>query len=52
MSGDGFVGLDDQNILLSNWNAGTPPNIEATIPEPASLGMLAVSCVVLLKRRA
>jgi hypothetical protein len=51
-SGDGFVGMDDLNILLSNWNAGTPPTNGATIPEPTSLGLLAVSCALFLKRRA
>ncbi len=51
-SGDGFVGIDDLNIVLSDWNQGTPPIAGATIPEPATLGLFACGCVVLLRRRA
>ncbi|MEZ6191109.1 MAG: hypothetical protein R3C45_07420 [Phycisphaerales bacterium] len=36
-SGDGFVGIEDLNIVLGNWNAGTPPTDGANIPEPTSL---------------
>ena len=43
-SGDGFVGIDDLNAVLSGWNLGTPPTSDSfnAIPEPASLGLLAV----------
>ncbi len=51
-SGDGFVGLDDLNIMLSNWNAGTPPLVDATAPEPTSLGLLSAGCLILFRRRA
>jgi hypothetical protein len=55
-SGDGFVGFDDKVNI--NWNAGTPPspisggNPPAVVPEPASLGLLAVGSGMLLWRRA
>jgi len=49
-SGDGFVGIDDLNEVLGNWNAGTPPAASA-VPEPATLGLLALSGVALLPRR-
>ncbi len=39
-TGDGFVGLSDLDIVLNNWNNGTPP--VAAVPEPATLGLLAV----------
>ncbi|MEZ6193822.1 MAG: PEP-CTERM sorting domain-containing protein [Phycisphaerales bacterium] len=39
-SGDGFVGIEDLNTVLGNWNAGTPPQADAAIPEPATGLML------------
>ncbi len=40
--GDGFVGIEDLNLVLGNFNAGTPPSGDANvIPEPATLLMLA-----------
>ena len=30
-SGDGFVGLDDLDIILGNWNAGTPPETTTVV---------------------
>ena len=50
-SGDGFVGIDDLNAVLSNWNAGTPPATNNTIPEPATVGLLAVCVMCGLTRR-
>ena len=49
-SGDGFVGLDDLDIVLNNWNAGTPP-AAAAVPEPATLALLALGGLAMLKRR-
>ena len=51
-SGDGFVGLADLNEVLGNWNAGTPPNSNAAIPEPASLVLLGLGGMALLRRKA
>ncbi len=52
INGDGFVGLDDLDIVLNNWNAGTPPNAGSpNIPEPASLGMMIVGGMFVLRRR-
>jgi PEP-CTERM motif len=50
-SGDGFVGVDDLNIVLVNWNNGTPPAGGAAIPEPASLALLGLGGVAMLRRR-
>ncbi len=49
-SGDGFVGLDDLDMVLGNWNAGTPPAASA-VPEPATLALLGLGGVAMLRRR-
>jgi hypothetical protein len=49
-SGDGFVGIEDLNTVLGNWNAGIPPAASA-VPEPASLALLGLGGIAMLKRR-
>ena len=49
-SGDGFVGLDDLDLVLNNWNAGTAP-AAAVVPEPATLGLLSLGGLALLRRK-
>ena len=52
INGDGFVGVDDLNIVLVNWNAGTPPpSSDGTIPEPATLSLLGLGGLAMLRRR-
>ncbi len=52
INGDGFVGVDDLNIVLVNWNNGTPPTGGTpTIPEPASVALLGIGGLALLRRR-
>jgi hypothetical protein len=49
-TGDGFVGISDLNMVLGNWNAGTPPTATA-IPEPATMTLLCIGGVVMLRHR-
>ncbi len=48
---DGYIGLDDLDLVLGNWNTGTPPAAGADVPEPGSLGVLAVYGMALLRMR-
>ncbi len=57
-SGDGFVGIDDLNAVLGNWNGGTafpsaptPPAATASVPEPATVGLMMLGGIVLAGRR-
>jgi spherulation-specific family 4 protein len=50
-TGEGFVGVDDLNLILSNWNAGAPPTDGAVIPEPATLTLLTLGGLAILRRR-
>ncbi len=53
LDGDGFVGITDLNIILGNWNAGTPPSIETLelVPEPASMVFMMLCGIGLLRGR-
>ena len=48
---DGFVGVDDLNIVLVNWNNGTPPTSGNAVPEPATVALLSLGGLSLIRRR-
>jgi hypothetical protein len=53
-TGDGAVNFSDYNAMTGNWLSGTGGNPLAGIapvPEPASLGLLGLGAVALLRRR-
>ena len=45
ITGDGFVGADDLSWMIAAWNTGTLPIAAATVPEPASMALLAMLLV-------
>ncbi len=49
---DGFVGLADLDVVLNTWNNGTPPASGAAVPEPASLALVGLGGLAMLRRRA
>ena len=52
INGDGYVGLDDLQVILEHWNEGTlPTGGSPTIPEPGSLMLLAAGAVGVAVRR-
>jgi hypothetical protein len=52
INGDGFVGIADLNIVLGNWNAGTPPETGTpSIPEPATFALFSLGATAILRRK-
>jgi hypothetical protein len=51
INGDGIVDGLDLNILGGNWQAGVPAP-GAAIPEPASLALLGIGAMAMLRRRS
>ena len=47
-NGDGAVDVGDLAILGTNYGAGVPPE---TVPEPATLGLLAVGSLAMVRRK-
>ncbi len=50
LDASGTVGDDDLSLLLANWGAGSPPAPEP-VPEPATLALLAIGGLALIRRR-
>ena len=51
-NGDGIVDVADLGILGANWTASqSTGNASALVPEPATLSLLAVSVLVVGRRR-
>ncbi|KKL04419.1 hypothetical protein LCGC14_2616250 [marine sediment metagenome] len=50
LDSSGLVDDDDLSLLLANWGAGPAPAPEA-IPEPATLSLLAIGGLALLRRK-
>ena len=52
LTGEGFVGGDDYSQVLTYWGTGIPPeSVITAVPEPATLGLLLVGGLALLRRR-
>jgi len=52
VNNDGFIGIDDLNAVLGTWNNGTPPTPASTVPEPATLALLSMGGLAVLRRRS
>ena len=53
LSGDGFVTGHDYTEVVSYWGTGTPPpEPPSGIPEPATLGLLIMGGLAILRRRS
>ena len=48
LTGDAFVGADDYVQVLTFWGSGSPPE---AIPEPATMGLLMLGGLAVLRRR-
>ena len=51
LSGDGTVSGPDYTEVITYWGTGTPPEPPSSIPEPATLGLLLLGGLVMLRRR-
>ena len=51
LDGDGTVSGPDYTEVITYWGTGTPPSEPGPTPEPATLALILVGCLILLKRR-
>ena len=51
LTGEGFIGGDDYSEVLTYWGTGTPPDsLVTSIPEPATLALLLLGALAMLRR--
>ncbi len=51
LNNSGGVDDDDLSLLLANWNQGVPPGAPAAVPEPATITLVALGGLALIRRR-
>ena len=52
LTGEGFIGGDDYTEVLTYWGTGIPPeSVITATPEPATLGLLLLGGLAMLRRR-
>ncbi len=53
LNGDSTVSGPDYSEVISYWGSGTPPpELPSGIPEPATLGLLVVGSLMVLRRKS
>lgn len=50
LNDDNFIGGDDYTEVLTYWGTGIPPEMTPA-PEPATLALLLLSSLVLIRRK-